>query len=118
MHKEVLIKLSILNRIEKLRKERGITQKYLAEKLGTSRFKFADVRRGQSSFSKDELEIIAEELSTTVEYIKGESDTKKPAEKIDGFVPTKAEKDFIINVYRKLSPEQQEAFRTILRKEK
>ena len=49
---------------------------------------------------------LAAYFDVSVDYLLSKTDIKKPAEKIDGFEPTQAEKDFIINVYRKLSPEQ------------
>jgi transcriptional regulator with XRE-family HTH domain len=74
--------------------------------------------KGGATPNADILTSLATYFDTSVDYLLAKTDIKKPADRIDGFVPTQAEKDFIINVYRKLSPEQQEAFRTILRKEK
>ena len=69
--------MNTVPRIKALAKEKGISQKHLCEKLGyTSRTYFNDVVKNKSKISDENLEIIAKELTTTVEYLKGEAEDK------------------------------------------
>ena len=45
-----------------LRKEKGITQKELAQKLGISETAYRQKEKGQRAFKSDEMFIIADEL--------------------------------------------------------
>lgn len=75
-------------RITKLRKERGLTQKDFAEKLGVS---IDSVRRWEQGKRSPDVEIlsnIARVLSTTVSYISGETDNPdRPQDDSNGTLP-------------------------------
>jgi len=97
--------------------EKGVSPSKAAQDNGISKTSVTRWKSGAVP-NADILISLAAYFDVSVDYLLSKTDIKKPAEKIDGFVPTQAEKDFVINVYRKLSPEQREAFLTILRKEK
>lgn len=50
----------------KLRKEKGITQKELAQKLGISETAYRQKEKGQSAFKSDEMFIIADILEKDI----------------------------------------------------
>ena len=49
-----------------LRKEKGITQKELAQKLGISETAYRQTEKGQSAFKSDEMFIIADILEKDI----------------------------------------------------
>ena len=53
------IRVRVGKRLRKLRKQRGWTQIYLAERLGLDRSYLADIERGRRNVSIVNLEIIA-----------------------------------------------------------
>ena len=53
--------------IKRVRKQRGLTQATLAERLGTTASDISDIERGQKSCSIDRYVAIAEELSAKLE---------------------------------------------------
>lgn len=65
-------------KFEELRKEKGITQTYLAGKLGRKSSIFSAWSKGKSKPNYEQLTIVARELGTTPEYLTGETDEKKP----------------------------------------
>lgn len=75
-----------IDRIKELAKSNGLTMKYLAGKVGKYPGFLSCVRNGTDRINDDELKAIADILSTTPEYLKGETDIKeKPiAETGDG----------------------------------
>ena len=69
--------LSTIDRVLQLAKEKGISQAFICGKLGLRRTYLSDVRLGKDSLPDDRLSIIADILSTTPEYLKGETDVKE-----------------------------------------
>jgi transcriptional regulator with XRE-family HTH domain len=64
-----------------MRSSKGVTKKFIADKLGRLPTICQDWKYGKSSPNPEQLKIIADVLGTTVEYLTGESDEKeKPAE--------------------------------------
>ena len=53
--------------IKRVRKQRGLTQVELAERLGTTASDISDIERGQKSCSIDRYVAIAKELSAKLE---------------------------------------------------
>lgn len=69
--------MSTIDRVLQLAKEKGISQAFICGKLGLRRTYLSDVRLGKDSLPDDRLSIIADILSTTPEYLKGETDVKE-----------------------------------------
>lgn len=65
------------SRFEALRAERGITKKYIAEAISRTPTVCQDWKCGKSSPSDSQLEIIADILHTTVDYLQGYTDVKE-----------------------------------------
>mgnify|MGYP003484911734 CR=1 FL=1 len=93
-------------RFEELRAQKGVTKKFIADKLGRAPAICTDWRLGKSSPKQDQMRIIAEILDTTVEYLDGKTDKKeKPA---DGETMSEKDKQFI-DMWGDLTEEQKEA---------
>lgn len=67
----------VLDRIKQLSKKKGWSLSFLASKLGLTASYFTDVKNGKTKISNDRLITIADILSTTPEYLKGETDIKE-----------------------------------------
>lgn len=67
----------VLDRIKELSKKKGWSLSFLASKLGLTASYFTDVKNGKTKISNDRLITIADILSTTPEYLKGETDIKE-----------------------------------------
>lgn len=68
-----------VDRFNSVSKEAGKKKKYLADRMGVSASIFSDWANGKSSPRPEYLEILANELNTTPEYLMGESDQKEKA---------------------------------------
>ena len=66
-----------IDRILTLAKEKGIKQSHLNELICGYRGKFTDLKKGKSSLTEGEYAIIADELGTSVEFLKCGSEDKK-----------------------------------------
>lgn len=78
-------------RFEALRVEQGITKKYIAEAIGRTPTVCQDWKAEKSSPNENQLEIIAEILHTTVDYLQGYTDVKeKPTVGTVGMSPAEA----------------------------
>ena len=62
-----------MNRIKELRKEKGLTQKKLAELAGISQPYLNDLENGNRMGKQETLQRIADPLGVTVEILKGET---------------------------------------------
>lgn len=65
-------------RIDFLRKGKGITLAHLNDKIGGYRGKLTEVKNGKTTLSDDEIRILARELSTSVDYLLGATDDPAP----------------------------------------
>lgn len=73
-----------LDKIKSLAKAKGWSLSYLCKQLGLASSYFTDVRNGKNTISDTRLEVIAELLDTTAEYLKGKTDIKqKPVSEED-----------------------------------
>ena len=68
----------IYSRFEELRKQKGITKKFISEHLGRSTSLCQGWKEGKSEPNRDQLLYVAKLLGTTPEYLTGETDEKKP----------------------------------------
>ena len=62
-----------MNRIKELRKEKGLTQKKLAELAGISQPYLNDLENGNRMGKPETLQRIADPLGVTVKILKGET---------------------------------------------
>lgn len=91
----------IYTRFEELVDELGIKKTFVAEKLGKSPSICQDWKRGKSQPSATQLQIVAEILDTTPEYLTGETDKKEKP------VPKEDELDrVLISLLKELTPEE------------
>lgn len=68
---------NIVSNIRQLAKEKGVKLNHITDKLGISRTYFSDVEKGKTKISDERLQIIADCLDTTVDYLTGKTDKKK-----------------------------------------
>jgi transcriptional regulator with XRE-family HTH domain len=88
-----------LDRIKQLAKEKGISLAFICSKLGLQRGYFVDVSHGRTTISDERMNVIAEILNTTVDYLHGKTDKKEKP----GIVAELSERDIrILNIIRKL----------------
>lgn len=74
--------MSVLDRLEELRKEKGITKVFLASTIGRKSQIFQDWKEGKSRPNDEQIRLLASALGTTPEYLTGKTDEKtEPAEK-------------------------------------
>lgn len=73
--------MDVYSRINELRKLKGIKLSFINEKICGYRGKMTDVKNGKVSLTEKELKIIADELSTTVDYLTGLTDDPSQIEK-------------------------------------
>lgn len=70
--------MNISERIELLRKQRGISLTHLNNEIGAYRGKLTEVRKGKASLTDIEISTIAKELSTSTDYLLGNTDDPAP----------------------------------------
>lgn len=93
------------DRFEELRSRQGITKASIAKAVGRTPSIIQDWKRNKSVPSEEQLEIVASMLHTTVSYLCGESDNKKPVPtNEDGLNDTERR---IIELFRLLPPDSQ-----------
>ena len=78
MHRIEVVTLFSFNRFESLRASKGITKKYIADALDRTPTLIQDWKSGKSAPNKEQLQIVADILGTTPEYLSGETDEKNP----------------------------------------
>lgn len=89
MHKKkvaVLAKVYNANieKIIELAKEKGIKMKYFCDQFGKQRSFMTDIKNGKNFLEEEQLQFIAAELNTTVEYLTDQTEQKeKPTVQTD-----------------------------------
>lgn len=68
-----------VDKIKALAKEKGIKLVFICDKLGLKEVYFNDIKRTGREIPSDRLQIIADILGTTPEYLKDETDVKEKA---------------------------------------
>ena len=96
-----------MNRIKELRKERGLKQVDLCKTLGVSQAALSGYETGNYQPDNDILIKIADYFDTTVDYLLGKSDIKKPltSEDVSGLTEKQIK---ILQMMEKMTPEQQD----------
>ena len=77
MDKTYNVKNVNVDKIKSLAKEQGKTMTFICEILGKSPQFLSSVRNGRDYIDNHELQIIADELHTTVEYLTDKSEQKE-----------------------------------------
>ena len=70
--------MSIINRIREMSKQKGISLSFLCKQMNVNRVYFIDCEKTGRTIPDDKLSIIADTLNTSIEYLKGETETKNP----------------------------------------
>ena len=71
----------MVDRIKETAADKGVSLKFLCEKIGRGKTYFSDVVNGSGEIPRDRLDVIARTLGTTVEYLlTGEATKKAPSE--------------------------------------
>lgn len=102
------------DRIWALVDETGKKKSYLSKRMGHSERYLIDARKQNTNIKSNELEILAAELGTTVQYLIGQDDEKsikKEAAKTSGLSEAELQ---LIELFRKLPAEAQETFPALL----
>ena len=79
MHKNGVLRLFRYDRLDELVKLTGKKKNYLSQKMGHSGRYLNDAKKQNTDIRIEDVEILANELSTSVAYLRGETDEKKPA---------------------------------------
>lgn len=69
-------KLVNIDKIKEVAKEKGIKLTYLCKQVNQGPWYFNDVSKGKTKISDDDLQIIADILNVSVEYLLGNTDKK------------------------------------------
>ncbi|MED3888186.1 helix-turn-helix transcriptional regulator [Priestia aryabhattai] len=80
-------------RIAKLRKEKGLSQYELAERLGFSRGKLANYEQGSRQPDYDTLQLIATYFDVSTDYLLGKSDIPSTSATNNNIIDTLTGKD-------------------------
>ena len=101
-------KIKFKERLKELRKENNMTQQELADNLGLVRTAIANYETGRTVPDAETLNLIANILSTTTDYLLGRAN----------YIPKEKNKpsstDIISEDIRKLSPESQEELKKLI----
>ena len=100
-------------RVKSLCKAKGVSQKFVSETTGHGAYFLNDIWLGKRNASVSDLEKIASALATTPAYLTGETDDPAPADNPEELSPEEKE---LLELYRSVSPENQELFRNIIAK--
>lgn len=101
------------DRLENLRKAKGITNTFLCSLVGQRRQYIADSKNKNINIPSEYIKRWAEALGTTPEYLNGETDIKEqPATNDDGLTEEQRE---IIELFDRADPEVQRAALEFLR---
>jgi len=98
--------ISIGNNIRKLRKQKGFTQKELAEKCNLSRSYLADLERGRYNPSLESLKLIANSLNVNISLLleeNGEEEVKIPKEYTEQYKVTLRDKEQYLEHMKKVN---------------
>ncbi len=116
LYRKCGVKLYNTDRIFELKKEKGITTSFIISKIGGSRQRLYDWKAGKSEPSDKDLQIIADILDTTIEYLKYETDC--PTKKEEPAVSDDSEHDYkikkLIELMEKIPDDKLDAAITVL----
>ena len=108
--------MEIYDRVDKLRKEKGITWTYLNEKVkGSYRGRMTEFKNGKTTLSTEQLETIAGLLNTSLDYLLGNTDDPQPAgQPPSEDIKLSPQEQRLIEMYRELNDEGQDVVTSFL----
>ena len=80
--------MELKERILKLRTEQGLSQRQLAEKMGTTRYRISELENGHRQPSLKEMRAYSALFSVPLEYF-------SPSQNEDAFIPNMADKELL-----------------------
>lgn len=101
-----------INKIDELAKEKGIKASFICSSIGKGESFLRQVRAGRCGIAECDLEIIADILGTTTDYLHGKTDKKEKPGKIAGLSENEIE---LLNLFRLLSAQEQDLFLKMFR---
>ena len=104
-----------IDRIKLLAKENGVSLSFLCSKLEKQRGYLKDISLGRGTLSENQLEIIANALGTTPDYLHGKTDIKKAAPVSEGSLSVDEIK--WLNVWRSFTPQEKERYLALFQQE-
>lgn len=109
------------NKLQSLLKEKGLSQSFVSEKLNMSRNYLKDCKRLKSVIPADRLELIADILGTTVEYLTDQTDDpikkEKPAaisDELWDMLQNDPKSVQLLEMLLKMTPEQRDKVEKVL----
>lgn len=112
--------MTTYERIDALRKERGIMWSHLNEQIGAYRGKLTEFKNGKTTLSKSEIAKIASILKTSTDYLLGNTDDPSPAgqkEKLPahGGEPIGPNKRALLNLVENMSEDEMAALLEVVK---
>lgn len=102
------------DRLDELLKSTGKKKTYLSQKIGHAGRYLNDAKKQNTDIKINEVEILAGELGTTSEYLRGETDVKeKPAPQLESELTEKQRE--VLRLYDSAPPTTQEVMLALLR---
>lgn len=91
-------------RLKKLRKEAGLTQKEIAQQMQVGQNSYSNWEKGIRTPIRPTIEKLAEVLNTSAAYLLGETDIKNPEDKLSNV------EILFRKTSKNMTPEQKETF--------
>ena len=117
-HKKGVVVLFRYDRMNILVQKTGVSKSHICRQLGKSRYYLRNAEKQQTNIQGESLQIIADILGTTPEYLSGETDDNNPSvsrnESGRKETPTDTMAQ-IMETARRLQPVQQEFFLALLK---
>ena len=98
-----------IDRIYSLAKEKGLSNSFLCKKMNRSTSYLNDARNGKHGISESDLEVIAEILNTTPEYLHGKTDVKEKTTLVSEGGLTEDELKWL-NIWRSFTQQEKERY--------
>ena len=100
------------NRIKELRKEKGLTQQELADRIGASKSAISMYEKGNRRPSFDIADALSDFFGVSIGYLSGSSDQRGEYPRHE--LPTSSEEEQILAAYRRASKDIRNAVRAVL----
>jgi len=107
--------MNFAKRLATLRKEAGLTQKELADKLGVSRGTIGMYEIGQRDPDTETLQKLSDIFGVSVDYLLGKTDIRNPSDEITEAVEDDPDLRIIERARQKMSPKDRERMMKILK---
>lgn len=100
-----------VTKIRQLAKEKGITLTHLCSLCGQQRGWIKDIANKNLDIPEDKLQIIADDLGTTTDYLRDKSEQKNKAPDLQGLTPEQLK---LFHLYAALDERQKEVISELL----